>query len=422
MLTSRALALALLALLALGGLVPAAVAGVIVVDPPTGPTAQAAIDAAAPGDILLLKPSASDPAADLVIDGKGLTLVADGADIGFHGLKVQNVPAGQQVTVRGVTLSGPAPFWPAASALSIFSCAGSVWFDTCTVTSPDQISAGFLGWAPEGPAGTNVSACSSVLFTGCQLSGGRGASAHVDCTISGNPGSVGGAGIAVAGSSVVLHDTTCTGGGGGSGGQCTVSQDGGAGVSAKGASSVHIAASVLTGGIGSSPAFAGVSGGAGSGLLVADAASTVTRRDSTVVHGSWTPFNPDVDAPVGTVSGYPAPARTLALTSPLREGQAGSLTIDGQTGDLVALFMAFTGGHLPLSGKQGVFSLGSPFFGPFVLGNNPSGLWTVPFNAPPLMPASLQGQAYLLQLVVHDGSQVLFEGASTLTVIDSTIP
>ena len=179
---------------------------------------------------------------------------------------------------------------------------------------------------------------------------------------------------------------------------------------------------MLTGGIGSSPAFAGVSGGAGSGLLVADAASTVTRRDSTVVHGSWTPFNPDVDAPVGTVSGYPAPARTLALTSPLREGQAGSLTIDGQTGDLVALFMAFTGGHLPLSGKQGVFSLGSLFFGPFVLGNNPSGLWTVPFHAPPLMPASLLGQSFLLQLVVHDGSQVLFEGTSTLTVIDSTIP
>ena len=415
-------ALSLITCVALVGMAPRAAAGVIVVDPPSGPTAQAAIDAAAPGDILLVKPSASEPSTDLLVNGKGLTLVADGAGVAFHGLRVQNVPAGQQVTVRGFTLEGPAPFWPAQTALIVVSCDGAVWFDACTVKSPDQISAGFLGSAPEGPAGAYVGASDSVLFTNCQLSGGRGASASGDCFISGNPGSVGGAGIEVSGSSLVLHGTSCTGGAGGKGGQCTVSQDGGAGLRVNGASSVHFAASTLTGGIGSVPAFAGVWGRAGSGLKVVDAASTVTRRDSTVVHGDWTPFNPDVDAPTGTVSDYLAQARTLALTSPLREGQVGSVTIDGQAGDLVAIFMAFKGGALSLSGKQGVFSLGSPFFGPFVLGNNPTGLWTVPFNAPTLMPASLLGQSFLLQLVVHDGSQVLFEGTSTLTVINSTIP
>ena len=39
-----------------------------------------------------------------------------------------------------------------------------------------------------------------------------------------------------------------------------------------------------------------------------------------------------------------------------------------------------------------------------------------------ITPAVLEGQSFLLQLVVHDGSQALFEGTSTFTLIDSTIP
>jgi len=405
-------------------LCPIAAAGVIVVDLPSGPSAQAAIDAAAPGDILLVKRSASEPGTDLVLDGKGLTLVADGAGVGFHGLTVQNVPAGQQTTVRGFAFSGAAASWPAHSALWVSSCAGSVWFDTCSITSPAQLSAGFSGWAPEGPPGATVSACSSVLFTGCQVLGGAGATASADCFVSGSPASVGGAGIAVSASSVVLHGAIARGGAGGHGGQCTVSRDGGAGVSVADSSSLHFAASFLGGGVGSVPAFAGVWGSAGPGLLVVDASSTVTRRDSVVLHGAWTPADPDIIAPPGAVGDYAAPARTLAMTSPLREGHSGAMTIDGELGDLVALFMSFEGGSLRMAGKQGVFSLGSPFIGPFFLGSNPfpDGHWVVPFHTPQLLPATLLGQSFLLQLVIHDGAQVLFDGTSTLTIVDSTIP
>ena len=79
---------------------------------------------------------------------------------------------------------------------------------------------------------------------------------------------------------------------------------------------------------------------------------------------------------------------------------------------------------VPRPGQAGHVLAGTPFFGPFVLGSNPvpSGLWTIPFNGPTLTPASLEGQSFLLQLVVHDGSQALFEGTSTLMVIDATIP
>src|SRR6187551_2225643 len=165
MLTSRTFGLVLLAL---GGLVPAAVAGVIVVDPPTGPSAQAAIDAAAPGDILLLKPSASDPASDLLVDGKGLTLVADGRDIAFRKLRIQNVPAGQQFTARGLTIGSTDDGGQSLSAGIVQLCAGSVWFDACTIFSPLQ-HPGFLGSSPEGAPGVFVINSAAVLFTGCTI-------------------------------------------------------------------------------------------------------------------------------------------------------------------------------------------------------------------------------------------------------------
>lgn len=415
--------LALIALVSLALALPRAAAGVIVVDPPSGPAAQAAIDAAAPGDLLLFKPSASDVSAHLVVDGKALALVADGAGITFLKLTIRNLPVGQQVTVRGLTIGGHGgasePF-PSTPALSISACAGSVWLDACTVIGPPQ-DAGF-GSSPPGPAGATVTGSGSVLFTACQVSGGNGAGPVLDCLGIGGPASVGGPGISVSASRLTLHGTSSTGGLGRIGGSCTPSSGGGEGLRVANASSVHVAASTLTGGLGAPAGTVGSAGPSGSGLVVEDAASSVTRRDSTVAHGAFTPFNPDIVAPAGTVSDYPAPARTLALTSPLREGQGGTLAIDGQAGDLVALFIAFTGGTLPLSGKQGVFSLGSPFFGPLILGTNPSGLLNLPFNAPALVPASSLGQSFLLQLVVHDGSQVLFEGTSTLTIVDSTIP
>jgi hypothetical protein len=194
-------------------------------------------------------------------------------------------------------------------------------------------------------------------------------------------------------------------------------QPGGSGLYAE-TSIVHIDGSFLQGGD-KQP----LSLKAGPGLRVFDAASSVTIRDSLALPGAGSPpVVEGVVAPAGTVTTLPAPARSVEVSSPVREGQPAQLVIDGQVGDFTALFIAFQGGMFVAPGKQGVWALGSPFFGPFLVAVNPVGHWVIPFTAGNLNPASLQGQSFLLQLVVHDGSQVLFEGDTSYTLIDSTIP
>jgi hypothetical protein len=75
-------------------------------------------------------------------------------------------------------------------------------------------------------------------------------------------------------------------------------------VSVADSSSLHFAASFLGGGVGLGARLRRVWGSAGPGLLVVDASSTVTRRDSVVLHGAWTPADPDIIAPPGAVSDY----------------------------------------------------------------------------------------------------------------------
>ena len=129
-----------------------------------------------------------------------------------------------------------------------------------------------------------------------------------------------------------------------------------------------------------------------------------------------------IDAPAGTVTSLAATPRSVHVSSPVREGGTAQLVIHGQVGDLTALFIGFTGAAVVAPAKQGIFALGSPVFAPQLVAVNPVGDGTIPFTAGNLQPAALQGQTYLLQLVVREGSQVLFEGNTSYTPIDSTIP
>jgi len=183
------------------------------------------------------------------------------------------------------------------------------------------------------------------------------------------------------------------------------------------ASTVHVAGATVLGAdktlLSASP---------GEGLVVADAASTVSLRGATVLAGVGPPVVNDIVAPAGTVTTFAAVPRGVHVTSPVREGHPAQLVIHGQAGDLTALFIAFHGGLAVTPSKQGAWALGSPFLGPQLVAVNPVGEWTIPFTAGNLQPAALQGQTFLLQLVVRAGSQVLFEGNTCYTLIDSTIP
>lgn len=407
---------------------PVSRADVIVVGPEGG--INAAIASAQDGDIILIKASTKEALTSIFIDGKGVTVVADGGGVHVARLIITNLPAGSQVTVHGLLLGAMGQAIPASQPglLQVLDCEGTVWIESCVVSAPNATGGGF-GFSPPGAAGAYVRDSAAVNFLRTRLDGGRGLIEVPSCTIPGylSP-SPGGDGLRVEGSTVVLHGCVLTGGAGGPGvptGGCPagggIGDIGGSGLSVFD-SRVHAAASFLDGAEMSS-LFNG-SKEPGSGLTVEDELSLVTLRTTEVQAGAGPPAVPDVVAPSGTVNTYSEVARTIVVSTPLRETEAGTLGVVGQPGDLVGLFTAFTGGHADVPGKQGVFSLGVPFFGPFLLGTitSPTGELSLPISAGELTLPSLQGQSFLLQLLVHDGSQVLYEGNTVFVLVDSNIP
>ena len=414
-----------LLLAALGLLIAApAQAGVTVVDASSpAPVVQAAVDAAASGDILLVEPGEIDGSSTITIDGKALTLIADGGTVPLGRLIVKNLPAGQQVTVRGFTID--TTFMTSnvffTGQIEVRNCAGSVWIESCTATAPPT-SGGAFGTTFTAVAGALVENSSAVVLLRCRLTGGRGGPEQPSCTIPGYafPGP-GGAGLRIMGSIVAVHGGELTGGEGGhdSFGQCQpgfTAEKGGPGMSVQG-STVHVAGAHVFG-----ADVTPLSASPGEGLVVVDAGSSVSLRGAHVLAGLGPPVAPDIVAPPDTVATDAAPPRELQVSSPVREGHTAQLVIEGQVGDLTAIFVGFNGAALVSPDKQGVWALGAPFFGPLLVATNPVGHWVIPFTTGNLSPPSLMGQTYLLQLVVHDGSQVSFGGDTAYILIDASIP
>src|SRR5262249_49844363 len=87
-------------------------AGVIVVSGDAA-SVQAAIDAAASGDIVLIKPGGGGLDGELLVQGKSLTLVVDGGSYDVENLRLLDLPPGGQIVVRGLSLEaldGQLPF------------------------------------------------------------------------------------------------------------------------------------------------------------------------------------------------------------------------------------------------------------------------------------------------------------------------
>ena len=408
-------------LLLMAALAPPSVAGVTVVDAtsPT-PVLQAAIDAAPAGEILLVLAGTSDASKTITIAGKGLTVVAWPADavVDVDRLRIKDLPAGSRVIVRGFRMTPTSPLGSyydgpyVGAALEISNTAGTVWIEDCEARSPDQLLPfGLPGGY--GNHGASLTTCANVVLMRCTLVAGNGADQPPGC---GAPFAIdaqdGGTGLWAWNSTFALHACSLEGDSGGATylGECPGPADDGHGLRVLASSKGLVAGCTAKGGFND-----------GNGIRV-DPGSSLALRGGTVLSGSGTSVPPPIDAWPGTLTQYASVPRQVEVSSPLAEGQAGSVTVTGQPGDLTALFMAFSGATFSVPAKQGMFSLGSPFFGPFVLGTNPSGVWIVPFNAPTLVPSALLGQSFMLQLVVHDGVQATFEGTTSFALVDTTLP
>ena len=403
---------------------PSSRAGVILVDPGNDPNIalNTAILWAANGDTLILMPggwtypSQTFSPVTLEVSGKGLTIIAaPGTHPELWTAYIRNVPAGSQFVLRGIDfkMHELAYLGTGGGAILVEDCAGAVWIEDSVALAGDQAGSGtFLVSAP-GWSGAAVRNCAAVSLVRCRLTGGKGADDFPSPPFP-SPASPGGIGLGVGASNVTVHDCAMQGGTGGLGGSLSAGAPSGPGI-AVGSSSLLVVGSSAAGGNST-----GVAPGDG---LMSGGTSSVWLRDTVVTAGAGAGTADDIDAAPGVVTLLTAPTRSLMLPASLHEASTGTMVIDGVQGDLVALFASPTGAVQFFPGKQGAFLLASPLSALFVLGPNPKpdGHWSINFGAPAL-PAGVESVSVLLQLVVHDGTQVLFEGGSAVTILDSSLP
>lgn len=336
----------IVALCALAGLTnTVSAAQVWVVAPTLGPgvdftSVQAAVAAASPGDIVLVR--AAPPGAyggDLALGGKALTIVAEtGAHptelASFGRVTVHELAAGQTTALRGFALPGMG-FWPFSQEDGTLACTsspGTLLVEDCAITGTTSAvraaSSGWLGiskstltassvvfgsWSAVGHGLTN--AATTTTLHASEARGGQGAF----MSVMGNPVALsGGAGIHVASGTLVAARSTLLGGEGGGStyssyfSSCVYSA-GGFGMQLEGANALaHLLETQAQSG--------------GAGLLQAPCTAPLPVPDVWSGPGTWT-------APSGA-------APVLDATALTREGQTLSVVLETNPGELGVLLVA----------------------------------------------------------------------------------
>ena len=331
-------------------------------------TLQSAIAAAGEGDVLLIKDGDYFDilGAPIVIDGKSLSLIADGSNVEVHDAEivVQNLTAAQNVVIHGLDGDG--------AHLNLLGNAGTIWIED-----------GYWGRISDGSSTPRVSAsnCAAVNIHRSYLIG------ETDLT----GVFLGGPGLHVSASAVNVYDTVVEG-------ALTV-------IFGPGTAAVE----VVDGGV----LFA--SGCEFSGdppigdLFLGDGSPSAYLLDTT---GS-------VTVTTGSVTNFTADARGFQTSSPLREGEAGLFTYTGDSTDLVVLSVGLEPASLLFPAWQGSFQH-SPIPGPIVqvLGAPPAfGILQVPFTAPDL-PFGFESARFVPQVAVFTGmGGILLGPASHVTIV-----
>lgn len=333
--------LALFALLA----APANAQTVHVVDPDGGAGSdfvdlEAALAAAADGDVVLLRAGEYTPGAGFFLD-RSLTLAADeGAEAVLTGdLTVTGLDAGESVLLSGLTIDSPANSLTAA--LSIAFCDGPVTVVDCTVLG-NTVSAFSNGDA------VHVGSSASVTFVRGELRGRETFSL----------GGVSSAGLRVRGSSVSLYETDVVGGDGiaGSGDGGVPGRDGGNALQLFGSAPVSVLAvdASFLGGVGGDggtgvfvPSLCVDAGDGGAAISSTASLGVVSLVQSAVVGGpgGTSPVaacsdgvaGPPTALTAGTVDVVGASARGLLHSRLVREGEPVERTATGPVGELVII-------------------------------------------------------------------------------------
>jgi hypothetical protein len=425
-------------------LVNLAQAGVTTVGPTgTFPDIQPAIDAAQPGDVLLVEPGSYSP----FVLSKALRIyAAPGATIDLHpGLQaeVTGIPAGAEAVIAGLTLGTcPDSFCVGAFPGACFSMRVRDNEGTVLIQSLESLGisiensalaivadCALLGrkdggclTALAGPGIALEAIDSEVWIVGSTLDG-NGASSPQD--LDHHPG----LGLRAQDASVYVAESTVLGGSGGTtigtcagGGPTFVGLTGLPGIEAAGASLIKVVSgpsgAIAGGDGGSSTSFCGGLGAPGIRLLDT---SYLILVDSIPVTGGTDFAGGQVHPPVETQGAAEFDLTSLiypVLDGPARTtpGGAALLVASGNPGAGLALFLSFQlGGRTLLPGVDGAAALdpaGVLFLGGATL--DAAGLATFPLAVPPI--PALVGFLGVFQGVESGGPQVAFTNPVAVSI------
>lgn len=380
---------------------------VFVVDAAGGPGSfstqlQPAIDAASPGDTLLVR-SGNYAAASLV--GKPLTLIADtGADVYAQWLQIQQLPAGAGVVVHGLRFG-----WVHAEF-----CSGPLWFERCAMIAPSINGA------------LSLFQCADIVLNECEV---KGACVQDITTLHKTVPA-----LTIEGAELFASASSFLGSDGCPFGPDHLPKAGSSGVLLK-SGSAWFAGCVLHGGdSGTSGAGCDPLGGfapGGDGASVSAGAALYTLdcvADGGVGFLCTTPFSapPLGGLPYDVAAGAQHAALAgascaWAVESPVREFQLVKARLVAEPGALVFLAVSLEPEGFYFDAFQGPQLVAFPWFG-VVLGTVPAGggaQYQFPFGA---LPPGIDAQPFYSQTAVLGASGLLQVcGGSTFHVLDQAL-
>ena len=382
---------------------------------------QAAVNAAAAGDTLLIKGGSY---GRTVINGKGLTVVAEkGQQVQvIGGVSVRNLAASEVVALVRLRLQGR--HWAGTDAeqgLEVDGCDGPVRVDRCTIKGDK--GGFFSGSSDHGGIGVQVRASSDVALVGCTVRGGHSGWAW-SCGDGWDQRA--GHGLVVKeGSLVTLHDCSVIAGDAINHSldeiECGGQQGHGAWVTS---SYLYGAGTRLQGGQGGSEGLCLISFPGGDGLRLEGSSAHADLLAMTLVGGPSSPCGDPPGQSLRLLSGATAnflagSMRALEVKSPARAGAEVRFRVTGLPGEL-ALVTVSPGA----AWRNRIPWQSGPWMGRgpahvIPLGTIPgSGVLTRFLDVPPIG-SGLDSQTCFVQVLVLGSGQSWLGSHGTLVVLDA---
>ncbi|MEM7305791.1 MAG: right-handed parallel beta-helix repeat-containing protein [Planctomycetota bacterium] len=305
-----------------------------------------AVDAAADGDTILVRPHLGSFYDGFTVDDKSLVIASSVPGLRFAtgqlaggptytGVSVRHLDAGRSVVLRGGNFRVPSPGNP---GLLVKNCTGEVWVEDCESCGNDRAALRVLD-----SDAVTVQRC---VLNGCSTVGDDQSSLDEDH------------GLHAINSNVYMHDTIANGQRGDSAAQgFEFAVNGGDGARVEGGF-LYVSGSTVHGGDGGphfeSATLCSLGGAGGNGLTVLEGAE-VRHLDTwfeggdggfSYCHGLATAGGEEIEVLDGAAAALAGTARHMELTTPVSEGAPLSVTLRGEAGEHA--FAVFSTGHQPL--------------------------------------------------------------------------